>query len=81
MFGTKAEKAERLEQIIELLELHGSLSQAELAQRLRVPQRSNQSSRARCEHRARVETCLTTRNGSSASRVAPDVRIGRGLKL
>ncbi|MEN9934315.1 MAG: hypothetical protein RLZZ387_894 [Chloroflexota bacterium] len=37
MFGSKDAKAERLEQIVTLLERHGALSQAEIAQQLGVP--------------------------------------------
>lgn len=37
MFGNKQAKESRLEQIVSLLEQHGSMSQAELAAHLRVP--------------------------------------------
>lgn len=37
MFGSKAAKKSRLDEIVTLLERHGSLSQAEIAAHLRVP--------------------------------------------
>lgn len=37
MFGSKEAKAERLEQIVALLERHETMSQAEIAQELGVP--------------------------------------------